>query len=117
MHQKKHKGAFLVATTEREESKKGLRLLCTAHYPNTYTQDLISEDKPPEPCPNGWSSPKENGLCYNYVDSSFSNWEAARDHCGKLGGDLATIPDLETQNSLTTLIPNGKLCSSIFFSV
>ena len=69
-------------------------------------QVLISEDKPPEPCPNG--------LCFTYIDTSFSNWEGARDHCGKIGGDLATIPDLETQNYLTTLIPNGKLCSFIF---
>ena len=78
-------------------------------------QVLISVDKHPEPCPDNWSSPKENGLCFTYVDASFSNWDAARDHCGELGGDLVTIPDLETQNFLTTLIPNGKLCSFIFF--
>ena len=73
-------------------------------------QVLISVDKHPEPCPDGWSSPKENGLCFVYIDSSFSNWEAARDHCGELGGDLATIPNLDTQNFLTTLIPDGKFC-------
>ena len=85
--------------------------------PKYMASSTIAEDKPPEPCPYGWSSPKENGLCFIYIGASFSNWDSARDHCGKLGGDLATIPDLETQNSLTTLIPNGKLFSSIFFAV
>ena len=110
------RGQFWYPIQKEKNQKKG-HDFCVQPITQINTQDLILEDKPPEPCPNGWSSPKENGLCFTYVDSSFSNWEAARDYCGKLGGDLATIPDLKTQNSLTTLIPNGKLCSSIFFAV
>ena len=61
-----------------------------------------------ESCDGGWTLSTSTGRCYKMVTSRIS-WAEARAHCQGLGtnGDLASIPDQETNELVYSLISDA----------
>ena len=59
-------------------------------------------------CKSGWTPFYRTGRCYKMV-SSGKDWNGARAHCQGQGpsGDLASIPDQETNEFITSLLPDA----------
>ena len=59
-------------------------------------------------CDSGWTLSASTGRCYKMVTSRIS-WAEARAHCQGLGtnGDLASIPDQETNELVYSLISDA----------
>ena len=53
-------------------------------------------------CEPGWTRFARNGACYKYF-SSQKSWSGAHSSCRALGGDLASVTDLSTNEFLTSL--------------
>ena len=55
-------------------------------------------------CDSGWTPSTSTGRCYKMV-SSGRDWDGARAYCqGTSGGDLASIPDQETNEVVSNLL-------------
>ena len=63
-------------------------------------------------CIENWSFYKANGKCYMFVDENI-NWDEARESCKQLSpnenGDLASVPDKETNSFIVDMAPKKAL--------
>ena len=57
---------------------------------------------------SGWTPFHRTGRCYKMVPSG-KDWNRARAHCQGQGntGDLASIPDMETNEFISSLLPDA----------
>ena len=66
----------------------------------------IVEGTPPsvEPCPEGFRLFAHSGKCYKFFDEKLS-WDEAEHKCNSEWGNLASVPDEETNAFLDSLAP------------
>ena len=75
-----------------------------AHF---ITINLYTANDVTVPCESGWTPFVHTGQCYKLFRLG-RNWAAARAYCqGINGGDLASIPDQETNELIMSLLPQS----------
>ena len=65
-------------------------------------------------CQIGWH--QFIGNCYKYTENIFDSWTEARNFCTDNGGDLASIPDEETNDFLLSLISSRTFIGGVLDS-
>ena len=64
---------------------------------------MLTRPTPPEAtCPGGWFL--FAGRCYKYFNTTVDTWLEARNLCYSMGGDLASVPNQETNDFLVSII-------------
>ena len=61
-----------------------------------------STTSPSPTCPGGWSLFARR--CYKYFNTTVDTWLEARNLCITMGGDLASVPNQETNDFLVSII-------------
>ena len=73
----------------------------TESDPETVTS-TTSPSPPAATCPGGWSLFARR--CYKYFNTTVDTWLEARNLCLTMGGDLASVPNQETNDFLVSII-------------
>ena len=64
---------------------------------------MLTRPSPPvATCPGGWSLFARR--CYKYFNTTVDTWLEARNLCYSMGGDLASVPNQETNDFLVSII-------------